>query len=448
MTSFSTALRLSRPRLIILIFLLAMVPSGSVKAEKVLTLSEAIKLAQDHAYSIRASRQDSVASYHGFISARSQRFPTLSLDARGLYIDKLVKIKLLPTEREIGSHENYQTDFKLSIPLYTGGKLSSQINSARAMYEASSYSLAGENMAVALRCRQAWLGLRISQTMVRAAEASLKRIQIIKSDVANLYENGLADSVDILDAELAYEKASEQLLETKKNKNNASMTLAILIGIDKDAPIKLPESLPKPDETVRDYSELKVESPLIKRPELSMLSSQAKAAEYQVKSSKAEYLPIISGFAGYSVGKPNRDFFEASWDDYFSAGLTLSWNFNFGGRVRNNIQSARGRYLSTKMVREDLAEKYLLEAETARENLLYAFNKYEISGREFSIASQQYHLAGEKQKAGRISVNRLLEMESDLTVAEQAYSAAMINYYMEESNFLYAIGSEKIYGGF
>ncbi len=98
--------------------------------------------------------------------------------------------------------------------------------------------------------------------------------------------------------------------------------------------------------------------------------------------------------------------------------------------------------------RDDLAETLALQAKIALENLRQAYDNYTISGRQYDIAEKQYRIGFEKQRAGSISLNRLLELESDLTSIEQMYKASKINYFLSETEYLYAIGSPRIYGGF
>jgi len=186
---------------------------------------------------------------------------------------------------------------------------------------------------------------------------------------------------------------------------------------------------------------------IIVRPELVSLSNRTEAAKYQFKAKSAGYFPNISGFAGYSIGKPNRDFFKAEWDDYFSAGIILDWEFNFGGGTINDIHSARGYYHSARMDYKAYEEGLLLEAEVALKDLHHAYDIYQISKEEYSITARKFRLAGEKQRAGQIAVNRLLEMEAELAAAEQLYHVSIINYFLKESDLLYAVGSPKIYGG-
>ncbi len=412
-----------------------------------LTLPDAIKLAHEHSYSIKSSQFSLQAAEYDYLSTRAERFPTLSLNATGFYINKLQKVTALPVEMEIGSRENYLADFKLSVPLFTGGKLGGVIGAKRAIYKADLQATESVLMSVAYRSRLTWLNLSMMHRLVGSAEASLNRIIVIKENVNNLHDNGLADSLDLLEAELAYENVLEQLLKTRNDLNRISIALSILTGLDADQPIELSGTVPDPAETITDYRTFVISPEKIQRAELMEISGRIEAAENQIKVNRAAYFPNISGYAGYTYGKPNRDFFSSSWNDYFSAGLSLNWNFNFGGKTKNGVNYARGLSRMSRAAHSELEEKLVLDAKTALENILLAYDLYETSKNKYSITAGKFRLAEEKQKAGDLTINRLLEMESELTAAEQMFKASQINYFISETNFLYAIGSKKIYGG-
>ena len=99
------------------------------------------------------------------------------------------------------------------------------------------------------------------------------------------------------------------------------------------------------------------------------------------------------------------------------------------------------------MAARDAEESFTIQSDIAFQNLEFAKKAHDVSRREFEIAELQYRKAKAKKEAGTISLNRLLEIESDYTGAEQTYQASIINYYLAETEYLYAIGSPRLYGG-
>jgi outer membrane protein TolC len=205
------------------------------------------------------------------------------------------------------------------------------------------------------------------------------------------------------------------------------------------------DSIPIPDKQV--YQNQRPTKESIERPELRVQDNRIRAANFTVNLSKANYFPTLNGFGGYSVGKPNRDMFQNKWNDYWTAGLNLNWDFNIGNKIGKNISSARQAANSAKSLKADLEDALFLQANTTYDNQLLAWRSYGFSLKQYEIAQKEYALGKQRQQAGNLSLYRLLELEADLTSSEQLFRASIINYYIAETEYLYAIGSPRIYGG-
>lgn len=412
-----------------------------------LSLSDAIRLSQEHSYGIKSARSDSMSAAFDLSAAKAGRFPTLSLSAVSSYINKVQSITLpFVGSKTIGIKDNYQADLKLSLPIYTGGRISNQIRVQREIANGKIYSLQSERLDNAYLTRKAYLGFMASQAVTASASASFSRLKIIRDDVQNLYNAGMADSVDILEAEIALEKAQQNLDQQMTQEQNAASSLARLIGLGNADSINATDSIPIPDYEIYRNVEPSIEE--INRPELQAIENRARAADLAVRLNASNYFPIFSGFGGYSYGKPNKDLFNHTWNDYWTAGLNLNWDFNLGGKTIYNVNSAKATATSIKMTKSDLEESFLLGAQTSLQNLALSYNSYVVLQRQFDLSQREFHLAENQERAGKISINRLLELEANLTATEQLFRVSQINYYLSESDYLYAIGSPKIYGGF
>jgi outer membrane protein len=422
--------------------LLLMVGTTATAAD--LSLTDAIERALAHGYGIKAVAGDSAAAAYRFQAARTLRFPTLSLDARSFYLSYVPKLSLPFATMELGTKQNYQADFTLSLPLYTGGRLSHSIAAARETSRAETSRLEAERMTVAATTRRGYFNLMLAASSLDIANASLRRLIIIRSTVQDLYDNGLADSVDILDAQAAVVKAGRLADQAATGRRNAAASLAMLIGMGADTSITPTEPL--------SYGNLpNVETLIvpadITRPELRRLDHLTAASDQNAALAGTDYFPTLAGFGGYSVGKPNKDLFNKTWNDYFRIGLSLTWELNLGGRTGRNASAAHQAAQSARMSRQSLQEALTVQAETSLNNLKQAFSVLASSATEYDIAVRKFNLARQKQKAGELTVNDLLEMETDLTVSEQQNRSAVIQYFLAWTDYLYAIGSPDIYGG-
>lgn len=426
--------------------LMGILLSGAAGASALeLSLSESIERAYEHSNAIQAARLDSSSSAFRYREARAAYFPTLSLQAVSFYKDALQSIDIPPRSIELGSHENYQADVRLTVPLYTGGRISKRVRIEEQHLRSSAFDLEAERLRNAWSSRRAYLNLMTAQSIERSAEASLERVRVIEKNVLDLFAGGMADSVDILDVRLAVRDAIQMLEEKRTIRRNASSTLARLIGTPPEEPLRLTEAIPDPAPPDASGNAPAINAP--DRPELRAIDGRIRAAELAVGLKTARYLPVVSGYGAYSAGKPNQDIFNNEWNDYFSGGLSFVWDFNMGGAVANGVNAAREAALSGRMTKKDLEESLVLRARIALHDVELAYAVFTLSREKVEISRNKFRLAKEKQAAGGMSVNRLLELESELAAVEEQYAASRSNYYVAETELLYAIGSKKIYGG-
>ncbi len=402
-------------------------------------------MAQEQSHAIKASKYDSSAAAYTYKSSRAERWPTLSLSGRTYYVNTIPTAGFIPGQSfEIGSKDNYQFDLKLSAPLFTGGRLTQQINLQSENIRQKSYQLQLEKLQNAYNCRRAYLNLMLSQTYLSLAETSLKRIEIIENNISNLYDNGLADSLDLLETKQAMQQALRKKEEKITLHNNGALFINDLLGLSAEDVIEPADNIIPPDPK---NIPAEISTDQIARPELDIIESSIRSANYSISLNRAVYFPTLSGYVGYSYGKPNREYFGDEWNDNFIVGANLDYSFNLGGKSSGSIKASKQSALAALSSRDELRQSFILRARQLRENLNLAYKTYLISAEEQKLAKDKYRLAESKQQAGQMTVNRLLELETDLTSAEQQYNLSIINFYLAKTDFLYSIGSPDIYGG-
>ncbi|MFH2055632.1 MAG: TolC family protein [bacterium] len=407
-------------------------------------MEQAISLALNHSWSAQAAQADSTRAYQEYQAARAGRFPTLSLEASAFRVDDVIEVQFPFQRIELGSIDNYQADLRLRLPLFTGGKLSSGIEMRRRGLQAATTELEGKRLETAYQTRRAYLSLLLTEHLAAAAQSSQRRIGLIAENVENLYGAGLADSFDLIEVAAAKQQAEEAVVSRDTERRNAAARLQQLIGTDFAIATAALDTLPQPDAGLASLSPTEHQ---INRPELTKVDDQIQGANAAVSLAKAQYSPDLAAFVGYSAGKPNRDMFEKSWNDYFAVGAALSWNLNLGNQVGNQRQAAEAQVNALQLSRRQLLEMLLLQATTAANNVKSALQTYESRATELRLATDKYRLALGRQQAGGLSVNRLLEIETELATAEQLWRAALVGYFLNLTDYDYALGNESIYGG-
>jgi len=416
---------------------------GSPAAADVsMSLGEALSMAADHAFGVQAAAHDSLAAERALRVAKTEWFPRVSLTANALGFHPQDDLGIGFIKVPSRWNSIYATNLSLSYPIYTGGKRVHAIRRNRADVGAATSQLGAERLENAHACRSAYLRLLVADRMVAAAQASLARVEVIGRDVGNRFSEGVADSVDVLETELSLRRVQRRLESARTERRNASATLARLVGTPADEAIIPTEPIPEPVvPSAAGMPELDVSE----RPELHVVDQQLEGLRQERSMVKGGYLPVVNGLGGYAIVRPDLGQPGADWQGMWWAGVTLSWGLNLGGQESARSGQVLERIRSLEARRADVAQSLLLQARIARNKVEEAYRLFELSLEEYDIAADRYRLAGDKARAGTITVNRLVELESELTETQQEVEAARLRYFLAITDYLFAIGSDSLW---
>ena len=420
-------------------------PAARAETERRISLAEALRLAEENAFQVKAAVHDSLSAHYGLRAAKDAWFPTIGITGNAFGFHPQDPLGIGPLALPADWSEVYATNLRLNYPIYTGGRRGNDVGRQRETLNAASSQISTERLANAYESRKAYIGLLIAERMVESANASLERVSLIRTHVGNLFAAGMADSLDILEAEISLRGARRLAEQARGERQNASAALASLLALPGDDTIVPTEFIPDPE---TPSAQPPAASDIAGRPELSTASHQLESARHQRSIVSAGYLPVVNGMGGYALVKPNIGERESDWQDIWWLGLTLSWDLNLGGQEFSQSKQASEAVRSLEMRRKDLEDTLLLQARIAWNDIGEAYNVYAIRREEYTLASRRFALAVDVQKAGRMTVNRLLELEADLTQTQQQFEAARLQYHAAVTDYLYAVGSGAIREGF
>ncbi|MGL6070633.1 TolC family outer membrane protein, partial [Craterilacuibacter sp.] len=171
---------------------------------------------------ITASEQQQQLAQQNVSSARGNHLPKLALTAG--YQDQTT------TRQPFSDTRGSSIGLNLSMPLYAGGGINSQVREAVALQEQASEQLESSKRKVREEVRAAFLGVNNGAALVQANEQLLLSTKN-KVDATRLgREVGLRTILDLLQAEQAYFEAERQLSESRYGYLFARLQLAQASG--------------------------------------------------------------------------------------------------------------------------------------------------------------------------------------------------------------------------
>ncbi|MDF1544707.1 MAG: TolC family protein [bacterium] len=425
---------------LILIFGVAVLGTNLVARD--ISISEAVQLAQAHSFQLKKAQAESKAYRAGLDAAQAERYPTLSLEAKAIHNSSISQLDLsLPgfsLQQDIGQHEVYQTDLRLTLPVFTGGRISSSIDLARASLQIKEALLRSRTDQIEFMAKEEYLKLYKSDRLVEAAASSLKRTELVRKDIQSLHNAGAADSVSLIEIEISFNMATLSLERASNNRRQQEIILSTLLGLSSDEPIKLidlPQSPPALNNRIRTVSE--------EKPELIAARSAIALNKSVLRLDRASYAPNLSLFGGYSYGKPNISPFEEEFNGNFSVGALLNWSFNIGGKTGSQLSKARYQLRVSEHEYDRLHEQTSEQAKLAYESLKLAYSSYQIAQSTLEISRQNFRLAQIKHQQGVMSANHLLDIETDLNRAESMLYSAEADYHLVFNRYEFITGAAE-----
>lgn len=407
-----------------------------------LTLNDAKKLALDHSFELKKAKVTSDAYNESIKVQKANRFPTLSVDAYTVYNSRIAELNMdvmgFDLNREIGSKDVYQVDVQLAVPIYTGGKITSGINLARATFEMNKYLESATEDKVLYLVNNEYLRLKLADLMIVAAKSSFDRIKIIEKDIKTAYEAGIADSLSLVEIGMKRFEAELAVNQSETNRRYHEIILLSMLGKDLNESLTLVTPLDEPNIEEVDYNGVNDS-----KSELMALSQSIEINRQNRNIYKSSYYPSISLFGGFSYGKPNVDMFSGDFNDNLKVGASFNWSFNLGRQTSSRVRMSEYQITSAENEYNRIDEELNQRAKTALENLKLANQKYQTESKRFELAKQYYHLAKIQNEAGSLSSNRLLEVEHDLVISETNMQSSKVDYQIILALYNYIIGEKN-----
>jgi outer membrane protein len=289
----------------IAVCILAVVVATPVLAAEHLTLASVIVRARQHAREVRAAGDRAQAAGERLAQAKGARLPALSVQEIWTHTDSPAEVFALKLNQERFSFADFTaTDpnrpaalntaisrVELSLPLYTGGELSTRITQAELAVGASSDSAtwAGEEAALAA-----------GEAYVRVAQAReyLELLQRTRAtmrahvDMARTYAaQGMIVRSEVLRAEVELAHIEDLLEQAEGNTRVAEANLAFRLGADQGTEWAL-DTLPRPrplDGSLSDWL-----ASADSRKDLLSARQRLRAGELEEEVRRSAFLPKLA----------------------------------------------------------------------------------------------------------------------------------------------------------
>lgn len=404
-------------------------------AARSLTLVEALRLAESHAYTNRIARGESLERSASTLEALPGVLPALRVESGWMRTnDPIGAFGTALRHRSISQADFAPPSLNFPAPVETW-TASITLEQPLLNLDAHAGRIAASRAADAAREAERWTGASVRLDVVRAywgAVLAGEAIETLEAAVAAarghvrqatlMVEQGLATRSDALLAGVKAGEVEAQLVEARSEAELARHRLALLMGTPERTDFSLPSSLPDAGrvrallvDTVplaglggaRAGAASDPAEALERRADVAAARLGASATRIDAMRARSLWLPRLNAFARYDWYSPSGPF---EGDEMWSLGLMASWTPFAGGRHLAELRAARGRAAAAAARRDAAEAGARLDLMSTRSRLAVALERLAIAERAVLQSAEAHRIVTHKYEGGLASVVELLDV--------------------------------------
>jgi outer membrane protein TolC len=327
-----------------------------------------------------------------------------------------------PVERIVvfpNIQDNYRLRAGLALPLYAGGRISSQIEAADRGHEAARQDLKAARADLVLETKSAYWGLVTARAGERVLQEAIKAFEAHLADARNRERFGMAARNEVLAVQVERDRTELDRLRATAAADVAEANLRRLLDLPPATRLEAAEALEAPPAGAVDIEALVAEA-AASRADRAALLARASAAEALIGVERGGRLPQVALSAGYNYANPNRDIVPptSTWKGTWDVGAALIWSVFDGGKRSAGEARARAQADAVREQLRELDRAIRLEITQRVLELRTAEERVAVADRGLEAARENVRVAKDRYREGVIPSSELLDAETALERAD------------------------------
>jgi len=423
--------------LFVFILLLSLIQMLFAQEKITLTLDKSVRLAltQNPYHLATEERVDAASSK--VREATAGFLPSINAQGQRTLLEKSMILEFpsfIPGEPsqevELDFTRDYQFSMSLSLPLYTGGRLTSSYKQAKYNLESTKEAVRQSKHLTVFNTKRAFFGHLLAREFVSVAEEAVRVAEENLENVKNMYEVGMASKMDLLRSEVRLTNMQPEIIAAKNNLRISELNLKMVLGMDLSQSVQIDGTLSyEPYEP--DLEEC-IASALAHRPEVRQFEFQRKMAGETLKLSRAGYLPTLAVSGSYSFWSDKLNFQKDTWSSFYAVNLIL--NVPIFNGLKESAQIAQSKAMIREIALNQKALQDAVELEVRQAVLLLKEAKETLLSQEKNTEQ-----AKESLRITQLNFSEGMATTLDVISAEAAYSQARVNYSQALYNYVVAV---------
>ncbi len=408
---------------------LALPVQAQPSSDKALSLDDIIEIALSRNPGLNSARRRVQVSDFGKAISRGKHFGRVEIFAEDLYAGfddanerRLIRRAFLFSSRvrdDIFGANTITTGISYRIPVYTGGRLSAQVEASTLAALASRHQLQQTGDDLILNLSSVFYTLLRLAEDIKVTEASLKALGESKRVIDEAVKVGRRPKVDLFKVNTRVAAVRLALIRRRNTESVTRGALAALMGLD-DVTQKLRLAGPlryTPELIDLDAS---IKKSLERRPAYQAAKREVAIAERQIRVAHSRRLPQVSMGLVFQGATNDEDMTRI--EDDFTASLRVSLPLFTGGVLTGQVGRAKARLARAREKLRELRLSVAREVQGAFFRVKNAKEQIVVARASLQEASEALRIEQLKVRVGRGTIE-------DLLIAQNAELEAKTNHF-------------------
>lgn len=330
---------------------------------------------------------------------------------------------------------DFDNQFALTLPLYSGGKLESQIEQAKLDLKVADLDIEAAKQQIRQTVISDYFTVLEYCNEVQVDQETVKNYEEHLNFVSVKLELGMVAKTDVLSSQVNLATAQNTLIKAQNNYNNAVAALNNAIGLPHGTELILK------DEFAYEQYPLSLDQCLAQaianRPEIAQYKAKVASAEYEVKIAKCGYAPTVNLTA------------EEDWYDSHLPGttnnnwlvkMTASVNVFDSGLTDSKVKQAVHNVDMTKDKAAQERDTVLLDVRQYYLSMHEAEKRIDTSKVSVNQAEENLMIEKARYDVGVSTNLDVLDAILSLDSAKKEYIQALYDYNTNQAQLERAIG--------
>lgn len=388
--------------------ILVLVVSTATTLAQDLTLSEALRLADESNLALQAGREETAIAEGRVTEVRSLALPRLDLIAQYVRVDDVASLG----EIQLGQLDNYEAAADISQVLFAGGGVRAAQRLAREYEAGVREGIARANQATAYEVHNRFNLILLARENLGVMEQDLALARRNLADVRALLAQGMARRFDQLRAEEQVSSSEADRLAAANALAKTRLDLLRFLDLPLDEERSVAGSLMFETEPAPPTNAVTLA--MEHRPDLAAARRAVAARKESVTVAKSGRRPRVAAFGQVRYGNPDRQY-QDEWEDSWMVGVRAELPLFDGMETRGKVSQERGRLRQADIELRDLIAQIGLEVTQAEVDL-------ETAARLVKARDQNVKEAEEALRLAQRSYAEGLEQQIDVIAAQLSFT--------------------------